>query len=87
MAASHQAEGRGRQGAGSRKVGVGGWGSQRETKKLEAVISGGLSSGNILGRKEKAPLAGSSHARGSEVTDNKCVVHSADVWEIKCAGC
>ena len=65
MAASHQAEGRGRQGAGSCKVGVGGWDSPKRNKRDWKPLSrAGLSSGNILGRKEKAPLAGSSHAGG-----------------------
>lgn len=65
VAASHQAEGRGRQGAGSCKVGAGGWGSTKEKQRNWKRLSpAGLSSGNILGRKEKAPLAGSSHAGG-----------------------
>ena len=55
VAASHQAEGRGRQGAGSRKVGIGGWGSQRETKKLEAVITGWAVLGEHSGKKGESP--------------------------------
>lgn len=37
---------------------------QRNKRDWKPLSRAGLSSGNILGRKEKAPLAGSSHAGG-----------------------
>ena len=77
----------GARGMGPVRLALGAGVHKEKPRNWKPLSPAGLSSGNILGRKEKAPLAGSSHARGSEVTDNKCVVHSADVWEIKCAGC
>ena len=55
MAASHQAEGRGRQGAGSCKVGAGGWDSPKKQKRLEAVITGRAVLGEHSGKKGESP--------------------------------
>ena len=55
----------GARGLGPVRLEVGAGIHQRETKETGSRYHGpGLSSGNILGRKEKAPLAGSSHAGG-----------------------
>lgn len=55
VAASHQAEGRGRQGLGPVRLALGAGVHQRETKKLEAVITGWAVLGEHSGKKGESP--------------------------------